>query len=397
MIPKRIGIDARAYGWTGIGRYARNLLATVTAEAQAATDIPLEFVVFVPARYAREVAALPNTRVIPVRDSYYSWYEQTGFLVRLLATKVDLLHFLNFNAPIGYRRPFLVSIHDLTRFHFPGQRHRSRFRRWAYTNVFHAAVKGAQHVIAVSQFTKGELVQKFPAVASKVSVITEGVEQRFFTLRSPTDDAVLRRLGISVPYILYVGLWMKHKNLPGLLRAFRNARMAGFSGSLVVTGDGEPGGEHVRQLAADEELEDVLILPGRVSDDDLPVVYRQARAFVFPSFSEGFGLPPLEAMASGTPVVAARAGSLPEILGDAALYADPHSPREIAAALLLLDADPALRQQMQERGREQAAQFSWTQCGRSTLNLYRTLTTPQHTFRLLHWLGAPTRHERTER
>lgn len=397
MTPKRIGIDARAYGWTGIGRYARNLLATVTAEARASSGSPLEFVVFVPARYARTVAALPRTRVVPVRDSYYSWYEQTGFLARLLSIKLDLLHFLNFNAPIGYRRPFVVTIHDLTRFHFPGQRHQNRFHQWAYARVFRSAVEGAQHIIAVSDFTRMELTQRFPAVSPKVSVVPEGIEETFFAPPSPSDAVVLQRLGVSSPYLLYVGLWMKHKNLPGLLRAFRMARAAGLAGTLVVTGDGESGGDQVRPLAAGEGIENVVTLPGRVSDADLPVLYRQARLFVFPSFSEGFGLPPLEAMASGTPVVAARAGSLPEILGDAALYADPHSSKEMAAALLLLDADPALRRQLQDRGFQRAAQFTWTECGRATLRLYRELTSPQHASPLVHWLSAPTHHEtRTE-
>lgn len=368
----RVGIDARAYGWTGIGRYARNLLATVTAEARATGDVPLEFVVFVPTRYARDVSELPHTKVVPVRDSYYSIYEQTGFLLQLLGTKLDLIHFLNFNVPIGYRRPFVVTIHDLTRFHFPGERHRSRFHQWAYTKVFSSAVRGAERVIAVSQFTKEELARAFPSVSEKVSVISEGVEERLFAPQEPGDDAVLRRLGISTPYILYVGLWMKHKNLPGLLNAFKAACAAGFLGTLVVSGDEGSGGKQVRYLPEAAGLGDTLILPGRVSDKDLPALYRQARAFVFPSFSEGFGLPPLEAMASGTPVVAARAGSLPEILGNAALYADPHSPKQIAAALLLLEADPILREHLQRRGRARAAQFSWAQCGRETLALYRS-------------------------
>lgn len=370
MSVMRIGIDARAYGWTGIGRYARNLLATVTAEA-AATHQVIEFVVFVPPQYAQEVAALPRTRVIPVRDSYYSLYEQTGFLARLLTTKVDLMHFLHFNAPIAYRRPFVVTIHDLIRFHFPGQRHTSRLHRWAYRAVFASAVNNAQHIIAVSEFTKSELIKKFPSVNAKVSAIGEGVEERFSPTQSSADDGTIHRLGITRPYVLYVGLWMEHKNLSGLLHAFRLARDAGFPGTLVMTGDRTAGGEDIRTHAEREGIARALVLPGRVSDDDLPVLYRHARTFVFPSLYEGFGLPPLEAMASGTPVIAARAGSLPEVLGDAALYADPYSPRDIAAALLLLESEPQLREQLCVRGKARARQFSWKICGRATLDLYR--------------------------
>ncbi len=369
-IPRKIGIDARAYGWTGIGRYARNLLATVTAEAQR-THADIEFVVFVPPQYAQEVSALPHTRVIPVRDSYYSLYEQTGFLVRLLRTKIDLMHFLHFNAPIAYRRPYVVTIHDLIRFHFPGQRHASTLHQWAYRAVFASAVTHARHIIAVSAFTKSELIRKFPSVAGNVSAIGEGVDMHFSPAATPTDDTVLKQRGITRPYVLYVGLWMKHKNLPRLLHAFRLAREGGLTGQLVMTGDRTTGGEDIHVHAHREGVADSLVLPGRVSDEELSVLYRHARTFVFPSLYEGFGLPPLEAMASGTPVVAARAGSLPEVLGDAALYTDPHSPRDIAAALLLLESDPQLRQQLRIRGFTRAKRFSWDTCGRATLELYK--------------------------
>lgn len=365
----RIGIDARAYGWTGIGRYVRNLLAETTREA--AHDVT----VFVPARYARAVSALPRTRAIPVRDSYYSLYEQTGFLSALTSQKVDLMHFVSFNAPMLYRRPSVVTIHDLTRFHFPGAKHHDQFHQWAYGAVFRTTITHARRIIAVSQFTKAELARRFPFAQSKTSVVYEGVEERFFSGASAesnleNDVAMLRRFGVSKPYLLYVGLWLQHKNLPGLLRAFRHLRRTGYPGTLVITGEGRPWDEDVPKLARSEGVDSAVCFPGPVADEHLAALYRQADVFLFLGLSEGFGLPPLEAMASGTPVVAARAGSLPEILGDAALLADPVNPLQAADAVRLICEDVNVRTRLVEKGRERARRYAWATCARETLAVY---------------------------
>lgn len=367
-----IGIDARAYGWTGIGRYVRNLLTELAEAAERArASIPVrELVVFAPPRYARSLSSLPRTRVVPVRDSYYSLYEQTGFLKALLAERLDLLHFPNFNAPILYRRPSVVTVHDLTRFRFPGQRHRGPLRQLAYETVFRTAVQHARHVVAVSHFTKDRVLERFPAAASKISVVYQGVEERFFSPAGSGDDDVLLGLGIRRPYVLYVGLWMRHKNLPRLVEAFTMLRASGYSGTLVVTGEGRSWDEDVAGLVERAGVAPHIVLPGRVDDRALAALYRGADALAFPSLSEGFGLPPLEAMASGIPVVAARAGSLPEILGDAALFADPEKPAELAAALQLVISDAVVRAQLVRRGRERASGFSWRRTAQQTLAVY---------------------------
>ncbi len=375
----RIGIDARAYGWTGIGRYARNLLAHLVRQNERIGGQTPEYVLFTPPQYVREVSLLPHVRVIPVRDSYYSLYEQTGFLTRLLATKVDLVHFVSFNVPIAYRRPFVVTIHDLTRFKFPGAKHRDRFHAWAHGNVFRSAVAHARRIITVSEFTKAELLSVFPSAGDRTAVVYEGVEERFFTereaLREGTegnrDAEMLARYGIQPPYLLYVGLWLTHKNLPGLLRTFRYLRTAGYQGLLVITGQGRPWDEDIPLRAQREGIADAVRFPGPVTDDILAALYRSADVFLFPSLSEGFGLPPLEAMASGTPVVAARAGSLPEVLGDAALFADPEDPAQIRDAVQRLSTDRELRAHMIERGRERARRFSWALAAERTREEYQ--------------------------
>lgn len=363
----RIGIDARAWHWTGIGRYARNLVRELVLRLGPGDTL----VVFGPPSAAADLTLFPRTTFVPVRDSYYSLYEQTGLAARLAGSRLDLLHFLNFNVPVLYRRPYVVTIHDLTRFQFPGQRRQGRLHQWGYEWVFANAVRRARHVLTVSQTAAGELRRTFPEVAGRVSVVTEGVDPLFSADAVPEDESRLARLGVRPPYLLYVGLWMRHKNLPGLIRAFRLLRRDGFRGVLVVTGTGRAWDEDVQALAQVEGVREALVLPGHVADADLAALYRHASAFIFPSFAEGFGLPPLEAMASGTPVVAARSGSLPEILGDAAIFADPQNPSQIADAVHLVLADPDLRARLRLHGLARAKRYSWGAAAEATLRVYR--------------------------
>lgn len=376
----RIGIDARAYGsdWTGIGRYVRNLLRQITAQSSASSH-PLahaEFVVCIPPRHAREVAGVPRTRIVPVSPSYYSLYEQTGLLRELLSLRADLFHFPHFNVPIFYRRPFVVTIHDLTPFHFPGRKRGGAIHRMAYRSVFRSAVRHARAILTVSQFTEAELLRRFPTLRGNTRVVYEGIDALFLRddprpAPAAVDLRVLQRFGITQPYLLSVGVWRTHKNLSGLLRAFRLAREQGFRGILVVTGaQRNPWDDDVRAFARMEGVSDAVVTPGWVSDDELATLYRSATACLVPSLSEGFGLPPLEAMASGTPVVAARSGSLPEILGDAAFFATPQDPASFASAVVSLVRDHDLRARMVRRGVGRAAQFSWERCGRETLAVY---------------------------
>lgn len=360
----KIGLDARAWAWTGVGRYIRNLLRELTELTSEH-----QYYVLIPSGLARAVRGLHGVHPVPVRDSYYSTYEQVGFPQVLRRLPVDLMHFPHFNVPVLYRRPFVVTIHDLTRFRFAGQRHRDWLHQQAYQFVFRSAVRHARTVIAVSAFTEQEVLQRFPEARGKTAVVYEGVEEWHFGTGDSGDHA-LRRLGISTPYLLYVGLWMRHKNLPGLIEAFRLIRQAGYKGILVITGEGRPWDEDVQGLARAAGVERAVLLPGSVSDPDLAVLYRRTDCFIFPSFAEGFGLAPLEALACGAPVVASRAGSLPEILGSAALYADPQDPRSFARAVSLVLGDQALRAELRAAGPVQARRYLWRACAKATLAVY---------------------------
>lgn len=365
----RIGIDARAYQWTGLGRYTRHLLENLVALPAAH-----EYVVFAPRAFARDLAALPRVVAVPVTGSYYSLKEQTTFLMSLLRTRVDLMHFLHFNAPVFYRRPSVVTIHDLTRFFFPAQQSHGPLHQWAYEEVFRASVVHARRIIAVSEHTRNDLLRFFPTVADRTVVIHEGVAHEHFFLHEGGDDArgLLASLCIRKPYLLFVGVWMNHKNISRLLEAFLLIRAQGFRGQLVITGVGRNHDDDVAGWVRRLGLTADVRLPGHVADDVLPCLYRHATAFVFPSLYEGFGLPPLEAMACGVPVVASRVSSLPEILGDAAQYVDPLSSEDIARGVRVVLTDAAARAELIHRGLIHAQRYSWQRCARETLRIYDT-------------------------
>lgn len=357
----RIGIDARALGWAGLGRYTRNLLNNLVALSGKENY----FVVFGPRVYGSEVGNHPRIKFVSVTSSYYSVREQTVFLAALLKEKIDVMHFLHFNAPIYYRRPFVVSVHDLTRFFFPAQKNKSNFHQWAYELVFKNAINNSKKIITVSEHTRTDLIRHFPNLSQKVSVVYEGVDIEKFNTKKASEESLISR-----PYILFAGVWMTHKNLPRLLGAFKKIIERGYEGNLVITGEGKKHHVDVPKIAENMGLKKRVIFPGYVTDGQLKDLFQNADLFVFPSLYEGFGLPSLEALACGTPVVASRVSSIPEILGDAALYFDPYSVDDMADKIYMLLRDQLLRAKLVELGLQRSNLFTWKKCAEQTLEIY---------------------------
>ena len=367
----RIGIDARALGWAGLGRYSRNLLKNLVKQAPPG----MEFVVFAPRSLCREFSEMRGVKLVPVTASYYSMREQTFFLGSLMREKLDLMHFLHFNAPIFYKRPSVVTIHDLTRFFFPAQKHKGRLHQWAYETVFRSAINNSKKIITVSEHTRMDLVRYFPKASDKAVIIHEGVDTVMFSkdaLDGKSHER-LQKLGITKPYLLFVGVWMTHKNLPRLLQAFKKVRARGFSGSLVITGKGQSHHVDVPDLVNNEGMSDFVVLPGKVSDEDLPTLFQNAEIFIMPSLYEGFGLPALEALACGTPVIASSVSSLPEILGNAAAYFDPYSVVDMADKISKLISDKQKQVELVLAGSSQVQKFNWDKCAQETLAVYQSV------------------------
>lgn len=365
-----IAIDARAYAWTGIGRYILNLL-----REYAALETTHQFIVLIPEGNLHDFKqrlVLPEDRfsIIEVSGSYYSFAEQTTFLWQLNSIKADLFHFTHFNVPLFFLKSYVVTIHDTTRFIFPGQKNQGFLQQFAYELVFTHAVKSALGVICVSQTTEYELKSLPFGSDIKSSVIYEGISEEFFA-EVPGDAKQKARelLGTAAPYFLYVGVWMSHKNLLRLLEAFAAVKKIRPEMKLVITGSPKPSYTKVIERAQELGLKNEVLFPGFVSSELLPALYQEAACFVFPSLYEGFGLPPLEAAAQGVPVVTSNVSSMPEIMKEAAVYVNPEDANDIAAGMIKA-LEPLVRAHLAVEGKKRAKVFSWKTCAQETLGVY---------------------------
>jgi len=226
-------------------------------------------------------------------------------------------------------------------------------------------------LIAISQCTRRDLVEFLGVDPARVHVIYPGCSEPFRPVPPVKAAEVARRLGIHGPYVLYVGALGPHKNVPALLRAYQRARLeGGLAAQLVVVGSPRWGRETLSVLES-LRVRDAILLAGPVPTEDLPALYSAAEAFVFPSRYEGFGLPVLEAMACGAPVIVADRGALPEVAGEAGCYVDPDDEAALAAAMCRIVGEPGVRARMAAAGLEQASRFSWARSAADLLALFR--------------------------
>jgi len=265
------------------------------------------------------------------------------------------------------RIPAVVTIHDLAFLKWP-ELLTAQSRR--YYGQVARAVRSADRVIAVSARTRDDLIELVDAPARRIDVVYEAADRRFARVEPAAVAAVARRLGLPERYFLFVGTREPRKNLRRLLDAYALVAEPAAP-DLVVAG--RPGwlAEDLGGQAAALGIARRVHFTGEVEDEDLPALYSGALAFVFPSLYEGFGLPTLEAMACQTPVIASTGGSLPEIVGPAALLIDPFDVPALARAMERIWREPALREELVERGLARAGQFSWRRAAEETLDVYR--------------------------
>ncbi len=369
----KIAIDARAYSWAGVGRYVRNLIAALSR-----LDTKNQYLILLAKEDLKSFAQAANNfpsrnfQPIAVESSYYSWREQVIFWQQLNNISADLFHFPNFNIPLLFNRPYVVTVHDITRFIFPGQAHTSLLKQVVYEYVFKRAVEKARAVICVSDSTKNDLFSLPLHPPHLATTIYEGVANKF--LRPVTDEEkrlVRLKLGTANPYLLSVGVWMNHKNLPRLLSAYAKVAQSFPDLKLVITGQPHSGYVPVGDVAKKLGLRsDQIIYAGNIEDRLLPALYEQALTLVFPSLYEGFGLPALEAAACGTPVITSNVTSLPEITHGSALYINPESTHALTSAINSVLTDSNLRSRLIKSGRQVAHSYQWKKCAEQTLTTY---------------------------
>lgn len=300
----------------------------------------------------------PNSRVVQLSASGMRW--QLLALERLARRPPDV-----FFAPTSYILPALlpraiprvVTVHDLVAFLFP-ERHR-RKSVWIERATLGAAARSAAQLLAPSACTARDLKGQFPGLRAPISITPCAVDVERLAAAAPPDDALRARLRLPERYLLAVGTLEPRKNLLGLLAALAHAGEALHGMPLVIAGQPGWGGEDLDAHVARLGLAGRVRCTGYVSADDLARLYAGAEAFAFPSRYEGFGIPPLEAMAAGCPVVASNAASLPEVVGEAGLLVPPDDVDALARALVQLVDDRALREALRTRGRAHVRRFTW--------------------------------------
>lgn len=362
----RIGIDARLWGGPGsggIGRYTRSLVETLVGLA------PDEQWVLYFDRPASAVPPGAEARCLPWRRRlvWTLWAAPRDLARR----PVDLFHAVTgFELPPTRAARLVTTVHDVIPLRFPHLA--PRRHRWAVRMLLPGALRRAARVIAVSEATRRDLLARYRLPPGKVVVVPEAASPRFGRPAEAELTRVRARYGLEAPYVLFVGVLEPKKNLPALLEAVARLCRAGAWGPsrLVVAGATGWGTDDLEARVARLGLDGVVRWLGPVPEADLPAVYAGALAFAFPSLWEGFGLPVLEAMAAGTPVVASRRGAIPEVTAGAALLVDPDPPA-LAEALGQVLADPGLRARLREAGLARARAFSWERTARETLAVYR--------------------------
>ena len=267
--------------------------------------------------------------------------------------------------------PTVLTIHDLIPQLLP--EHHKPLNRWYLNWTMPLYCRRADHIIAVSEATRRDLLAVYHLAPEKVTVIHEAASPRFRPQTETAHERVRRTYGLPEEYLLYVGTIEPRKNLERLLEAWTLLRRSGESPPLVIVGRRGWLADSFYAAVEDSPVREDIILTGYVQDADLPVIYSAATAFVWPSLYEGFGLPPLEAMACGTPVVCADAPSMPEVVGDAALLFDPLDVASLQAQMRRIVGEADLGDELRRRGFAQSAQFSWSRTAQETVAVYDRL------------------------
>ncbi len=365
-MPKHIVFDGRMIGWTGIGRYSLKLL-----EQLEKLDKTNSYTVLVQKKdWEKFKPKAKNFKKAEVNIEPYGAANQTKLTSIIQELKPGLVHFPHFTVPLNYADPYVVTIHDLTLLDFNTAR--GGFAdRFAYSakqvvmkQVVKHAVAEAEQVICDTEFTAIDLAHRFHIDPSKITVTYLAADK---LANKPG------KIKVEKPFLLYVGNFYPNKNLSPLIEALPKILQTQSDLKLVIVGPQDSFRDKLKEQVEKLNLDKKVIFSGRVSDAELAGLYKEAALFVFPSLAEGFGLPPLEAMSYGTPVIASNASCLPEILGEAAIYFDPMDVDNIAEEIDALLNTPEELAQLRKAGPKQAAKYSWAKMAKTTLEIYRRI------------------------
>ena len=362
----------------GIGRYVTNLINQI--ESQKLDD---EYLILLRKKYFKSLEFQnEHLKKILVDYPHYSIKEQIFLPVILFKLKPNLVHFLHFNLPFFYFGKYVVTIHDLIKHTSRGIETTTRqpwlywIKYLGYKIIFWKAVNGAKIIIVPSETVKEELTGTYKLPANRVIVAYEGVDKKFkIPLHQPADkflisNEVLNKYRIKRPFVIYVGSVYPHKNIERLIRAIKVIDKPRIT--LIISCSRSIFLERIERKIQELEAENFVISAGFIPDEDLVYLYSQAEAFVWPTLSEGFGLPGLEAMSAGCPVICSDIPVLREIYEEATVYFNPLNIQDIAEKIKeVVNYKPTERRVLVEKGNELVKRYSWEKMARKTLDIYK--------------------------
>src|SRR5712671_5937410 len=371
----KIAIDIRRMTEFGVGTYIRNVVRTLGRLDRETTY----FLIGSPDK-VKEIGTLPpNFHTVPLIEPERSLKGFRDFRAVVKRLQCDLVHIPNlFSVPRALPCPYVMTVHDMLE-HMSRSRQRSGFWRSLHFQLTKHLLSGAARILAVSNFTKNEMEKLFETSPERIEVVYNAIDERFLHGHaSPADrELIAQRYQVTYPFLLYAGRVSAHKNVVRMIEAFSALKTelerdhAFPDLKLIIIGDDLSGNPDLRRTVIRAGVQNDVRFLGFVPIEVLRIFYDSAKIFVFPSLYEGFGLPPLEAMAHGTPVVTSNVSSLPEVVGDAAVLVNPENVFEIMRALHRVLLDKGLRDRMKERGYQQATKFSWEKSVRRILEVYR--------------------------
>ena len=362
----RIAVDGRelTYGIrTGIGRYLVEVL-------RAASEAGWECLVY-GNRATPLPVAFPGVTLHLLKPGQTQWWDQISLPLRLAQDRVSVFLSPYFKGPLLSPCPTVLTIHDLLFIGYPGRRR--PFYDAFMTLLARLYASRATAIIADSEHSTRSIIRRLGVPTAKVSVIPVALGKEFKP--TPLRDEVRARYGIDQPYILYVGNFKPHKNLPRLLQAYAKLPDS-LRGShrLVLAGGGHTHQQELERLARTLEVADSVLFPGLIAGSDLPALYSGSALFILPSLEEGFGLPAVEAMACGAPVVASNRAAIPEVVESAAILFDPEDSAAIADAMVQVLSMTELQETLRQRGFARAREFSPDRTSGRVLALLRDVS-----------------------
>ena len=370
----KIAIDIRRMTEFGIGTYTRNVVRTL-----GRLDRQAKYFLIGSPEKVKEIGPLPaNFHTVPLLEpdtTTKGYFEFRTILKRLDCDLVHIPHL--FWLPRTLPCPYVMTVHDLLE-HMAGAKGKSGLRRSMHYQLTRRVLKGAARIFAVSQFSKSEIEKLFGIPSQKIDVVYNAIDERFLHGHASAADRQLiaERYLVTYPFLLYAGRISPHKNLVRIIEAFsalrgeleKEQKLPDLK--LIIIGDDLSGHPDLRRTVIRSGVQNDVRFLGFVPIDILRIFYDVANVFIFPSLYEGFGLPPLEAMAHGTPVITSNTSSLPEVVGNAAVLVNPENVFEIMRATHRVLVDQLLRDKLKARGYEQLKRFSWDSSVRRILKVY---------------------------